>query len=76
MDDAKRVVGVLREAESRAYPAVFRGINESWPAINKWAGQEGLAYPTQAAGPATVQVRAAKPCPSARLHPVVKLYMT
>jgi hypothetical protein len=48
---------VLQQAEAAAYPAVFRGLNQSWPALQRWAGLQGLQHLQEAAGHATVQVR-------------------
>jgi hypothetical protein len=47
---------VFQQAEALAYPAVFRGLNASWPALQLWAGLEGLQHLKEAAGDATVQV--------------------
>jgi hypothetical protein len=52
---------VFQQAESLAYPAVFRGLNASWPALQRWAGLEGLQHLQAAAGDATVQVGSASP---------------
>lgn len=48
--------GVLQQATSAAVPAVFRGLNSSWPALDKWAGVPGLHYLKHSAGHAEVQV--------------------
>lgn len=47
---------LLQDAETRAYPAVFRGLVKAWPATTLWKGLEGLSYLKAAAGHATVQV--------------------
>jgi hypothetical protein len=56
--------GVLQQATSAAVPAVFKGLNSSWPAVEKWAGIPGLDYLTQLAGHAEVQVNTHS-CPDA-----------
>jgi hypothetical protein len=47
---------VLKEATAAAVPAVFRGLNSSWPAVHKWDGPAGLRYLQAQAGDADVQV--------------------
>lgn len=47
---------VLNQAAAAAVPAVFRGLNSSWPALQKWDGLAGLRYLQAQAGDADVQV--------------------
>lgn len=54
--DAAKHAELLHEAETTAFPAVFRGLNCKWPAVKTWAGPEGLSYLKAVAGRATVQV--------------------
>jgi hypothetical protein len=47
---------LLQEATAAAVPAVFRGLNSSWPAVQKWRGSSGLRYLKESVGRAEVQV--------------------
>jgi hypothetical protein len=69
-DSASEHSLVFQQAEASAYPAVFRGLNKSWPALQRWAGLEGLKHLQEAAGDATVQVTAGSQsfCSLSSLH--------
>ncbi|KAF6263732.1 cupin-like domain-containing protein [Scenedesmus sp. NREL 46B-D3] len=58
--DATECQAVFQQAESSAYPAVFRGLNRSWPALQQWAGLQGLQHLQATAGDATVQAMYAR----------------